>query len=179
MSGLGESEPRGVNAARNALLDKLRYDSTNGAILLGTSRYFLIRPETLGEVHDQMERRYPGSSAEILFRAGHTGVSAYLRTLPGDVSSNGKALVARVIETGSSLGWGNIRLLSLDIQGKRMELEVTGSAFVRPEQGVPTCHIFRGVFAALGERVFGGFAVSEELHCVALGSEKCAFVVCG
>ena len=174
-----ESESSGTNPARSTLLDKLTYDGANGAILLGTSRYFLIRPETLGEIHDQMESRYPGSGAEILFAAGHTGVSAYLQTLPSDAFSNAEALMARVVETGSSLGWGSIRLRSLDVEGKRMELEVAGSVFVRLGHGVPTCHIFRGVFAASGEAVFGGSVVSEELDCVATGSEKCVFVVRG
>lgn len=165
------------NTAKNTLLDKLEYDGENGAILLGTSRYFLIRPETLGEIHDQMETCYPGSSTAILFAAGHTGVSAYLKTLPGDAFLDGEDLVRRVIETGSNLGWGSIRLRYLDVASKRMEIEVTGSVFVRPKLNTPTCHVFRGVLAALAEAVFGGEVTSEEIACSAAGEPRCVFVV--
>lgn len=163
----------------NPLLDQLEYDDANGAILLGASRYLLIRPETLGEIHDQIERRWAGGSAQILFAAGHTGVSAYLKSLPPEVLANRGELVGRVVETGSRLGWGRISLCSLDVEGRRMELEVSGSAFVRPRQGAPTCHMFRGVFAALGEAIFGGPVDSMEMECAATGAPTCAFVVRG
>lgn len=141
-------------------------------------RYFLIRPETMGDLYALVKQALGEKGDEAFFQAGYTGVSRSLRSYNRQLGLAGEALLPYLMRTGTQLGWGRMELLSLDLAGKAMNIEVKNSVFAQASsRREPQCHMLRGVLAAAGEAVFGAPARAQEVACLGMGDASCRFLV--
>lgn len=162
----------------NEVLDNLEFDEGAGTLTYKGVRYFLIRPETLGDLYQLVKRALGEQADEAFFQAGYTGVSRSLQAYKAQLGLTGEALLSFLTKMGSHLGWGSMALLSLDLPGKRMRIEVKNSVFAQAGGGQEAqCHMLRGVLAAMGEAVFGSPASVREVACLAKGDASCRFLV--
>jgi predicted hydrocarbon binding protein len=163
---------------RNEVIDNLDFDEGAGILTYKGMRYFLIRPETVGDLYGLVRKELGERGNEAFFQAGYTGVSRSLRTYKTQLGLSGESLLPFVIRIGSHLGWGSMALLSLDLDGRRMSIEVKNSVFAQAASGPEACcHMLRGVLAALGEAVFESPVSAQEVACLAKGDASCLFTV--
>lgn len=162
----------------NEVIANLEFDDETGVLSYHGIRYFLIRPETLGDLYTLLKQSMGKKGDNAFFQAGYTGVSRSLRAYEAQLGLKGEALLSFLTKMGSHLGWGSMALLSLDLPGKRMRIEVKNSVFAQAGGGQEAqCHMLRGVLAAMGEAVFGSPASVREVACLAKGDASCHFVI--
>ncbi len=162
----------------NEVIDNLEFDEGAGVLSYHGIRYFLIRPETLGDLYMLQKQALGEKGDDAFFQAGYTGVSRSLKSYSTQLGLTGEALLPYLIRTGTQLGWGRMELLSLDVAEKTMTIEVKNSVFAQSSSGrEPQCHMLRGVLAAVGEAVFGAPACAREVACLGMGDTSCRFSV--
>lgn len=162
----------------NEVIDNLEYDDETGTISYNGIRYFLIRPETLGDLYTLHKQALGEKGDDAFFQAGYTGVSRSLKSYSTQLGLKGDALLVYLTRMGTHLGWGVMEVLSLDVAEKRMIIEVKNSVFAQESSGrEPQCHMLRGVLAAIGESVFGAPAGVREVACLGMGDKSCRFSV--
>lgn len=146
-------------------------DDGEGRLLLGGSRYLLIRPETLAGVQQAMERVAGAAAGECLAEGGRAGGARVAAALTGTVAERVEALAA----AGTAIGWG--RFTVEELGPERLVLAVANSPFAEahgPAAG-PVCHLLRGVLDAVAASLFSRPVRVRETSCAAAGAAVCRF----
>ena len=162
----------------NSVLREMTWDPEAGRLRFKDVRYLLIRPETVAAVHRGM-LALGASPAEVLYRAGYEGgvkSETHYREVLGQTAEEAVSYMAAM---GGQIGWGAMRLVSLDAGRGELVLEVAGSPFAQAlgPSAEPVCHLTRGIFSGVAEAVLGWKVVASEESCVAAGAPKCVFVI--
>ncbi|MCX6799450.1 MAG: 4-vinyl reductase [Candidatus Diapherotrites archaeon] len=77
-------------------------------------------------------------------------------------------------------GWGTIKNVDLDMQGRKAIVQVLNNpltAQLRGKVKTASDHILRGILAGIFTKVFAENVECVETHCVALGGEDCEFII--
>ncbi len=165
---------------RNEILDNLEYDPDQGQLSYRGVRYFLVRPETVGQLHKDIEGVLGAERAgQILYSAGMAGGTLSAMAYRDKLGLSGQEIVDFMANMGAQIGWGRLVVDECDVEAGKLELRVLNSVFALgygPAAG-PICHMVRGVFAGVGSVVFGGQVESREVECRATGEPHCRIVV--
>jgi predicted hydrocarbon binding protein len=156
----------------------LRHDPRNGALLLGETRLLALPVEAVLELWRSAEPQGQRFADELVASAGYAAGEAIAALVAEGAP---QAVTAAFCAEVSGLGLGTFRVAALDAAARAIDVEVAGSPFaaaLAPAEG-PCCHLLRGAVAALGARVFGIGAASEEVACAAAGAPLCRFRVRG
>jgi predicted hydrocarbon binding protein len=160
------------------LLDEIEYEGDSGSLLYRGVRYLLIRPETIVGFQKHIEEKFGSDAArEAMFAGGFQGGKLSAERYMKEFKLEAKDVLEFMCSMGTALGWGKMEW-SWDRMGDKIIVRVHNSPFARSygssERGV--CYLVEGVFAGIGEVIFGG-AKSEERKCVAKGDDFCEFVI--
>ena len=154
----------------NTVLRELGDDGA-GRLLYGSSRYLLVRPETLVALQQAVEAVLGARAAECLVAGGRAGGGSALKMLEGPVEQ----VIERLLRMGGEIGWGAFTLERF-VPG---ELTVTvRNSPIAESYGAavgPVCHLTRGVLESMAELVFGRPATTVETACAAVGAPVCRF----
>jgi predicted hydrocarbon binding protein len=165
----------------NSILAELKFDDARGALVYNEVRYLLIRPETLIAFQKAAEEKLGAGADELLFAGGFTGGSLSAKRYREVFGLNDQQSVEFMAKMGTEIGWGALRVESLDVTRRELILVIASSPFARAygtaERGV--CHLVRGVFAGLASGIFGTQVEAREEECLALGHAQCKIVVRG
>jgi predicted hydrocarbon binding protein len=167
-----------LKAMNNSILDELQFET--GRLTFKEVRYLLIRPETLAGIQKALEAEVgPEKGAEILFAGGNVGGDKSARRYKEAFGYSDEEIVHFMCRMGGEIGWGDFRLLSLDVGGGELLVEVVDSPFaaVYGESNTAVCHLIRGVLAGLGAGLFEGDVEAQETACRALGDPACRFEI--
>ena len=143
-------------------------------------RYMLIRPDTIIHFQKAVEATVGQEKcAEMMMAGGLTGGSRSTRHFIKALGYNEEEIATFMCGMGSELGWGDFRLMSLDMESGQLVVEVAGSPFAAAygRSDVSVCHMIRGVLKGLGASVFRGNVSSSETRCIAKGDEICRFEI--
>ena len=165
---------------KNEVIEGLEYNEEEGILSYKGIRYFLIRPETLLEIYQNMKAHATVMTDDAFFNAGYKGVSLSMKAYKEEFGIEAKDMIPFVINMGSLLGWGKLSLLSMESDVRRMIFEVKNSVFAQgPASSEPVCHTLRGVFTAIGEAFFQEKVDCQEVKCLAMGDPECRFIITG
>ncbi|MDR7468358.1 MAG: 4-vinyl reductase [Armatimonadota bacterium] len=146
-------------------------DEGHGRLLIGGSRYLLIRPETLAALQRAVEAALGPRAAECFVAGGRAGGARVAQGLQG--SPRERAL--RVMEMGTAIGWGAFALERLD--AAELVVRVSHSPFAEAYGAAPgpVCHLTRGVLEAVAAALLERPLPVVETACVAAGAQACRF----
>ncbi len=147
----------------------LTVDPDRGSLFVGTGRYLLIRPETLGPLVSSASDEVRAALIEGGRAGGRLAARAVL-----DRGGEGKGAVEEILAFGALIGWGRFRV----VWGPGgAEVRLAGSPFAEAagRAAGPVCHLVRGVLEGIWEEVFGPTVAFDETGCVACGADTCRF----
>lgn len=155
--------------------ERLVFDAERGEYRDGTTRYMMIRADTLmgivAELPEQQRSDVLTALARAVERFGGRSAQTYRDAGAGDPA----ALIATIARTAPELGWGRWQLAMED---GGLVLTVANSPFVAghgPSRS-PVCHAIVGMLAAVGRLVCGAAVQAAETSCAAVsGGEACRF----
>lgn len=165
----------------SSVVGQLLFDPTTGSLTFNGVRYLLIRPETVMDLQKAVEPKL-GEATEVCFaEGGATGGRLSSARYSEVFGHTAEETVRFMASMGAEIGWGRFELVELDLEGRRLVVEVHGSPFAEGygESDHPVCHLIRGVLAGVGETVFRGAVTARETGCVACGDGACRFEVEG
>ncbi len=146
----------------------LAKDPERGRLAVGSSRYLLIRPETLVPLAGSGDPGVQALLEEGGFRGGRLAGRAGLAQGLKD-----RAAVERVLAFGALIGWGRFRV---EWDGPAVVLEHSPFAEACAPSERPVCHLVRGVLRGIWSEVMGSNVPWEEPACAACGAPACRFV---
>ncbi len=163
----------------NSVLSELAFHQDQGALRFKGVRYLLIRPETLVSFQRALETEVGfEAAAQILYTGGFTGGQLSGKRYRDEFGFRPAEVVEFMCRMGGEIGWGRFQTVELDLETRRLVVEVVSSPFAeaygsKPAAGV--CHLTRGVFGGLWSGVLGVGVRSAESQCLARGGERCRF----
>ncbi|WP_048086661.1 V4R domain-containing protein [Ferroglobus placidus] len=156
------------------LVEEISHDKESGGWYYKGIRYLLIRPETIIGIQKKVNE-ICGESKEALFSGGYTGGKLSAEKFAKELGLSKEEILAFMCSMGTQLGWGK---MEWELREEKFVVRVHNSPFAEAygnsTKGV--CHLIEGVFAGVGEIIFGK-AVSEERLCKAKGDDYCEIVV--
>jgi predicted hydrocarbon binding protein len=154
----------------NPVLAELTDDGAGRLSYRGT-RYLLVRPETLGALHQALERAFGAAAAECFVAGGRAGGGKAAATLAGA----GRERVEALLAMGTRIGWGRFRLERYAPDSLVVTVSASPFAEAYGAAAGPVCHLTRGVLEALASAVLGGRPRVIESTCAATGADVCRF----
>ena len=156
------------------LVEEISYDKKSGGWYYKDIRYLFIRPETIVGIQKKVNE-ICGEAKEALFSGGYTGGKLSAEKFTKELGLSEEEILAFMCYMGTQLGWGR---MEWELHEEKFVIRVHNSPFAeaygKSDEGV--CHLIEGVFAGVGEIIFGK-AVSEERLCKAKGDAYCEIVV--
>lgn len=165
---------------RNEILEALEFDPERGQLTYKGVRYFLVRPETVAQLHKEIESALGHEGAgDILFGAGYMGGTLSATAYRDKLGLAGAEIARFMAGMGSQIGWGRLTVEECDPEAGRLTVRLANSVFAQGYGPAPrpVCHMVRGVFAGVGAVVLGGQVEAVEVHCRSAGAEDCRIVV--
>ena len=165
----------------NPILDELIYDKSSDALRYQNVRYLLIRPETIAGFQKAIAQACGQAAADKLFEGGFNGGSLSAKKYRELHHFNDKEILEFMLTMGNQIGWGNFCLEHYDSQNKRLRVSVAHSPFAESYGSSPTgvCHLIRGVLAGMAFDIFNTDCAATETECLAMGDQRCLFVIAG
>lgn len=174
-----KQQPCGQNSSpgNNQLLSELSFDQDRGELLLNSTRYLLIRPETVMTFQREAEAAFGNAVGHILFQGGYRGGRLSAETFGRGDGRQGEEIARFMAEMGTQLGWGKLRVSRCSPDDRILQVEVENSVFARGygTAAQPVCHLIRGVFAGVAEVMFQSPVEGKEETCLARGDRCCRF----
>ncbi len=167
--------------SENRIVSELSYDSDQGALRYRGVRYLLIRPETLVSLQSAMEAEIgPEATGSVLYQGGYTGGRLSGQKFKQELELSDREAVEFMCRMGGEIGWGKFQLIDFAEDGRRLVVEVHGSAFAeafnRKASGA-VCHLICGVLGGLLSGLADAEVRSQETTCLAKGDPRCRFEV--
>lgn len=166
---------------KNEILSGLEFNQSIGELSFKGVRYMLIRPETVIEFQKGAEELFEDKAEDLFYQSGlkvgRLSAAKYRDVF--DLSD--EEIVNFMIKMGAEIGWGHFTLVELDLDTKKMVIDVINSPYATAygKSDRQVCHFTRGVLGGKGEVVFGQPVTSLEIHCQAKGDRNCRFIVQG
>ncbi len=157
------------------MLEEMEYDGRRGALLYKGVRYLLIRPETIVAFQKYVEERMGEKARDAMFAGGFEGGKLSTERYMKEFNLGPNEILDFMCSMGTALGWGR---MEWEMDDGRIVVRVHNSPFAesfgKSSHGV--CHLIEGVFAGVGQVIFGR-AGSKETKCKAMGDEFCEIIV--
>jgi predicted hydrocarbon binding protein len=158
-----------------SMLKEMEFNREKGALLYRGVRYLLIRPETIVAFQKYVEERMGVEAKDAMFTGGFEGGRLSTERYMKEFNFGPEEILKFMCSMGTALGWGK---MEWNRDGNKIVIRVYNSPFAesygKSDRGV--CHLIEGVFAGVGEVLFGK-ARSREIKCRAMGDEFCEIVV--
>jgi predicted hydrocarbon binding protein len=142
-----------------------------GRLILGGSRYLLIRPETLVGLQKAVERALGEHAAACIAAGGRAGGARATASLEGAAEER----VGRLLRIGGEIGWGEFALERLTATELVVSVRHSPVAESYGPSATPVCHLIRGVLESLAAATFGRPSTVIETACAAMSAPACRF----
>ena len=143
-----------------------------GGLVLGGSRYLLVRPETLVGLQKAVEGALGERAAACIAAGGRAGGARAAAALDGTAEER----VGRLLRMGGEIGWGEFALERLTATELAVSVRRSPVAEAYGPSAAPVCHLIRGVLESLAATTFGRPSTVVETACIAMGAPVCRFV---
>lgn len=164
---------------KNSILDQLAYDESSGTLTYRGVRYMLIRPETIAGVQQAMQKISPKETRQAFMKGGFAGGYLSAKKFKEIYEFSDIQIIEFMMKMGTEIGWGKFQLNEYNPDDEVLQVTVEESPFPGPcgpsSEGV--CHLIRGVISGLASVLFSTHREATEINCVAMGDNKCVFVV--
>lgn len=115
---------------------------------------------------------------KIIYEGVKSGTYNYSRGVGGKYGLKGAELIKWLVDIMMLTGWGEAKLISVDIKNKTAILHLYNSTLAKNygRSKKPIDHVMAGAQAGGATVVFGKNAVVRETKCISMGHDFCEFI---
>lgn len=115
---------------------------------------------------------------KLIYNGVKSGTSYYAKKISEKYNIKGVKLIQWLVDTMMLTGWGEAKLISIDIKRKTAILHLYNSTLAKHygKSKKPIDHVMAGAQAGGASIVFGEDAIVRETKCSSMGNDFCEFI---
>jgi len=115
---------------------------------------------------------------KLIYEGVKSGTSFYAKKISEKYDIKGVKLIQWLVDTMMLTGWGEAKLISIDVEKKTAILHLYNSTLAKHygKSKKPIDHVMAGAQAGGASIVFGKNAIVKETKCSSMGHDFCEFI---